>query len=249
MEKFGFKWNDFQPNVIKSFQRLRHEKDYSDVTLIGDDFQSLLAHKVVLASSSEYFKNVLHNSRNHPNPVLCMEGLSKGDLTNVLDYIYNGELQIYQEDLDKFLTIAERLRLEGLTGQETYEDDKDDNFSSNVTDSRAEVTTATNHHSESKQQQPKPFSRGPENRMVVILSENLSNEELNERLDELFSFDTSGNYTCNFCSKSTKNKGHMREHVEIHVDGLQFPCNFCEKSYRSRPALRNHNKEHKSKTI
>ena len=63
--------------------RIRHEKDYSDVTLIGDDIQPLLAHKVVLASSSEYFKNVLHKSRNHSSPVLCMEGLSKGDFTNV----------------------------------------------------------------------------------------------------------------------------------------------------------------------
>ena len=123
MEKFTLKWNDFQPNVTKSFQRLRHEKDFSDVTLIGDDYQPLWAHKVVLFSSSEYFKNVLYNSRNHSNPVLCMEGLSKGDLSNVLDYIYNGELQIHQEDLDKFLKIAERLKLDGLTGHENKQDD------------------------------------------------------------------------------------------------------------------------------
>ena len=59
METTSLKWKDFQSNVTKSFQRLRHEKDYSDVTLIGDDYQPLLAHKVVLSSSSEYFKNVL----------------------------------------------------------------------------------------------------------------------------------------------------------------------------------------------
>ena len=116
MEKFTLKWNDFQPNVTKSFQRLRNEKDYSDVTLIGDDYQPLLAHKVVLSSSSEYFKNVLYSSRNHSSPVLCMEGVKKDDLTNVLDYIYNGELQIFQDDLDRFLLIAERLKLDGLTG-------------------------------------------------------------------------------------------------------------------------------------
>ena len=88
METTSLKWKDFQSNVTKSFQRLRQEKDYSDVTLIGDDYQPLWAHKVVLSSSSEYFKNVLYNSRNYSNPVLCLEGLKKGDLTNVLDYIY-----------------------------------------------------------------------------------------------------------------------------------------------------------------
>ena len=59
METTSLKWKDFQSNVTKSFQRLRQEKDYSDVTLIGDDYQPLWAHKVVLSSSSEYFKNVL----------------------------------------------------------------------------------------------------------------------------------------------------------------------------------------------
>ena len=88
MEKTSLKWNDFQSNASKSFQLLRQEKDYFDVTLMGDDYQPLWAHKVVLSSSSEYFKNVLYNSRKYSNPVLCIEGLNERDLSNVLDYIY-----------------------------------------------------------------------------------------------------------------------------------------------------------------
>ena len=152
MEKFTLKWNDFQPNVTKSFQRLRNEKDYSDVTLIGDDYQPLLAHKVVLSSSSEYFKNVLYSSRNHSSPVLCMEGVKKDDLTNVLDYIYNGELQIFQDDLDRFLLIAERLKLDGLTGQETQMDDIQTIEESNP---KPELTTVPVLIPETKQKQPK----------------------------------------------------------------------------------------------
>ena len=65
--------------------------------------------------------------------------------------------------------------------------------------------------------------------------------ELNEKIDEMITWDTSsGLYMCNFCSKTGK-IGHMREHVEIHhVDGLQFPCKFCGKSYRSRATVRAH---------
>ena len=44
------------------------------------------------------------------------------DLNNVLDFIYEGQVQIYQHDLDRFLRIAERLKLEGLMKQ--HEDDK-----------------------------------------------------------------------------------------------------------------------------
>ena len=242
---FSLKWKNFQPNVTKSFQRLRHEKDYSDVTLIGDDFQPLWAHKVVLSSSSEYFKNVLYSTINHSNPVLCMEGYSKGDLTNVLDYIYNGELQIHQEDLDTFLTVAERLKLDGLAGKETKIDEKDNILS---TVSLAELLSDP-YPLEMKQKQPKPYSKkGLENKMVVIQSGELNEGELKEKLNELITLDTFGKYTCNFCSKSGL-KHHMREHVEIHVDGLTFPCKFCDKTYRSRGSLRAHaSREHRSKT-
>ena len=241
--KTSLKWNDFHPNVTKSFQRLRHEKDYSDVTLIGDDYQPLWAHKVVLSSISEYFKNVLYNSRNYSNPVLCIEGLNERDLSNVLDYIYNGELHIYQKDLEKFLMIAERLKLDGVMGQETKREDEGDNsLTQEASEHNVELPIAKNLVPAIKE--PKPSVRG----MNKIKSEDLSFNELNEKIDEMIFWDTSsGLYMCKFCSKTGK-IGHMREHVEIHhVDGLQFPCKFCGKLYRSRATVRAHvSRDHRS---
>ena len=43
-----------------------------------------------------------------------------------MDYIYHGELQIYQHDLDRFLGIAERLKLEGLIGAQQIKDENGD---------------------------------------------------------------------------------------------------------------------------
>ena len=256
MEKFSLKWNDFQLNVSKSFQRLRHEKEYSDVTLIGDDYQPVLAHKVVLSSSSEYFKNVLYGTRNHSNPVICMEGLNKGDLTNILDYIYNGELQINQEDLDTFLKIAGRLKLEGLTGQETYQRG---NCSTNliapkiefpktsilVQESKNELRKKEREKNRGKKRIRNRKEKGKENEKIIIQPGDT--KELNEMLEQQFSLDTlEGMYICKLCSKRSEKIHIMREHVEVHVDGFQFPCNICKKSYRSRPSLRNHcNIKHK----
>ena len=124
METFSLKWKNFQSNVSESFQRLRNEEDYSDVTLMGDDFQPLQAHKVVLSSCSNYFKNVLFNSRTYSHPMLCMEGVSEHDLTNILDYVYNGEIQLYQHEVDRFITIADRYKLDGLIGPTTEIDEQ-----------------------------------------------------------------------------------------------------------------------------
>ena len=120
MEKFSLKWNDFASNVHKSFLNLRKEEDFFDVTLVGDDLKHVTAHKVVLSSSSEYFKKVFSNNKKciQSHALICLEGLNQTDLNNILDYIYHGEIQIYQHDLDRFLGIAERLKLEGLIGGE-----------------------------------------------------------------------------------------------------------------------------------
>ena len=117
MEKFSLKWNDYQSNILKSFQSLRHKEDFCDVTLVGDDFKQVTAHKVILSYCSTYFNNVLSNSKIHAHPILCLEGLKFQDIQNILDYIYDGELNIYQEHIDRFLEIAQRLKIKGLIGQ------------------------------------------------------------------------------------------------------------------------------------
>ena len=43
-----------------------------------------------------------------------MRGLKAKDLVAIVDFIYHGEADIYQEDLDGFLAIAEELQLKGL---------------------------------------------------------------------------------------------------------------------------------------
>ena len=115
-EKFCLKWNDFSSNVSKSFGLFRTADYLHDVTLVSDDYKQVSAHKLVLSACSEYFRNIFKNNhtKNIHHLLLCLDGISSTDLENIVDYIYNGEIQIYQDNLDRFLTIAQRFRLEGL---------------------------------------------------------------------------------------------------------------------------------------
>ena len=60
-------------------------------------------------------------------PLLCL-GVSSEDIKDVLDYIYNGEVQIYKEDLDRFLTVAQRLRLQGLLSNDSNDERKEETY-------------------------------------------------------------------------------------------------------------------------
>ena len=122
-ERFCLKWNDFQTNVARTFSVLRDEQEFFDVTLVSDDQEQVQAHKLVLSSCSSYFKRIL-TANKHSNHLLCLEGVKSSELQMVVDYIYQGEVQIHQEHLDRFLLVAQRLQLEGLkTKDDVVEDD------------------------------------------------------------------------------------------------------------------------------
>ena len=114
-EKFCLKWNDFHANVSNSFGLLRNEDYLHDITIVTDDNEQVAAHKLVLSACGEYFKNIFKRNKNL-NLLLCIEGVNSAEFGNILDYIYNGEVQISQENLDRFLEVAQRFQLEGLLG-------------------------------------------------------------------------------------------------------------------------------------
>jgi len=112
-EKFCLRWNDFEANISSSFSELRDDKDFFDVTLACDD-EHIQAHKLIISACSPFFRNVL---RKHPhqNPLLYLKGVRFTDLQAVLNFMYHGEVNVAQEDLNSFLAVAEDLRVKGLT--------------------------------------------------------------------------------------------------------------------------------------
>jgi len=112
-EKFCLRWNDFESNISGAFRELRDDKDFFDVTLACDDDQ-IQAHKVILSACSPFFKNILRRNP-HQNPLLYLKGVRYSDLQSVLNFMYHGEVNVAQEELNSFLSVAEDLRVKGLT--------------------------------------------------------------------------------------------------------------------------------------
>jgi len=121
-EKFCLRWNDFESNISFAFRELREDKDFFDVTLACDDEQ-ISAHKVILSACSPFFRNVLRRN-SHPNPLLYLKGVRFSDLQSVLNFMYNGEVNVAQEELNSFLAVAEELKVKGLTQNQAGGEEK-----------------------------------------------------------------------------------------------------------------------------
>ena len=112
-EKFCLRWNDFETNISGAFRELRDDKDFFDVTIACEDEQ-MQAHKVILSACSPFFRNILRRNQ-HQHPLLYLKGVKYTDLQSVLNFMYHGEVNVAQEELNSFLSVAEDLRVKGLT--------------------------------------------------------------------------------------------------------------------------------------
>jgi hypothetical protein len=114
-EKFCLRWNDFEANVSVAFRELREEKDFFDVTLsVGPGHQHIQAHKLILSACSPFFRGVLRQNP-HAHPLLYLKGVGFSELQSVLNFMYHGEVNVAQEELNTFLAVAEELQVKGLT--------------------------------------------------------------------------------------------------------------------------------------
>ena len=53
-----------------------------------------------------------------------MRGMKSENLLAIIDFLYHGEANVYQEHLDSFLAIAEELQLKGLTGKANNDEER-----------------------------------------------------------------------------------------------------------------------------
>ena len=101
--------------MSSSFTKLRQKSEFFDVTLSCDHGKSeIQAHKVILAACSPFFHRVL--ARNpHQNPLIYLKGVDYENLEAVINFMYQGEVNVAQEDLNGFLGVAQELAVKGLT--------------------------------------------------------------------------------------------------------------------------------------
>jgi len=155
-EKFCLRWNDFEQNISSSFRELKEDKDFFDVTLACDDNQ-LQAHKVILSACSPFFRSVLKKNP-HQHPLLYLKGVKYVEIQLVLNFMYHGEVNVAQDELNSFLSVAEDLQVKGLSQNQPKPNRKPQESSSFkiVPEEESSPTITLPNHRPIKQQRPKP---------------------------------------------------------------------------------------------
>ena len=114
-EQFSLVWNSFPRNLSSGLYTLLTDEQLVDVTLAAEG-QILRAHKLILSVCSTYFRELFKgNSCKHP--IVILKDVNYRDLSAMLHFMYQGEVNIKQEDIASFLKVAETLQIKGLTNE------------------------------------------------------------------------------------------------------------------------------------
>ena len=238
MDKWCMKWNEFDTNIRGCLKIIKEDHRFFDVTLITDDGQHIQAHKIILSAGSHFFNDIFLKS-NQANMLIYLKGIHSVQLVNLLDFIYNGEASVGQEELKEFLETGKELQVKGFeayvagvgeSGEEKsaqgdpvrYLDEKDDRGNA------LEPSLEQHYGSEVS------FRNTTEGKIQINAHSDLDLQIL-EMIEK-----SVGVWKCKVCGKTSISKNDMRRHAETHIEGMSHVCHICNKSFPIRNRLRNH---------
>ena len=227
-EKLCLQWNDFKESVQKTIANLRVTNEFTDVTLATEGGEKIEAHKVILASSSQFFENLLQKNH-HPHPLICLRGVTLEHLSAILDFLYFGRTNVFAEKNQEYADIQD------AENNKEYADivDVKNNQKTKETDIRKATKETVN-----------------SDRKPALFETSLSDQqggvnyfELDKQIESM-NRTTGKIFACKVCGKEGSRKDIVRHIESLHISGVSHNCDFCDKATRSRDAMKQHKRTH-----
>ena len=214
------------------------------------------AHKVILATSSPFFEKILQRNK-HPHPLIYLKGFRSKDFVSILDFLYFGEANVFHENLDSFLAIAEEIQLKGLTNQSSkvlIQEQEEFRHSEPIQKDNRDLRK----QSATPYQDLEPKRNVPSTASIAVAIPTQSSTDL-QALDEKVksmmergqkmipnsniadgTFKQTTSWTCKVCGKEGLSST-IRDHIEAnHLEGISLSCDSCDKTCPSRASLKMH---------
>ena len=256
-----FSWTTFPTHLIKTFKDLVTEGHFADVTLVGDDQIPMKAHKIVLSASSPVLKHHLINDT-QDHPVIYLR-TKQPELLSILQFMYFGEVIVFQDRIEEVLSIARELQIKELVMEDgNYKDSIDISEEDNVGYSEATANGLVAENIDIYNRDDVEFD-GTE--FIKTENEKIVKEETDdENLDLTFLDDQEGfialnlpeyidendtkmadlkNYNCQVCRSSFKTKVGVQYHYRSKHEGIKYSCDQCEYKGTDKSSVRRHTKQ------
>jgi len=232
-EKYNLCSNNFSNTAVSTIQNLVTDTEYTDVTLVSDDRRKIKAHKVILASASQFFREILPEISSH-NPVLFLKGIEHSELLAIIRFVYVGTTEVAQDNLDKFMKAAQDLQVEGLQEKRKEESMKYYQDTKNNDEECHRVKTQEKSYSgyETK--------RNHESFELALYQEPFESPSFISLQNSHFEKNADGTYFCDECDHQTTNVFNLKRHKLGKHEGVRYKCDECDREFVRKDNLQTH---------
>jgi len=245
-EKYNLCSNNFSNTAVSTIQNLVTDTEYTDVTLVSDDRRKIKAHKVILASASQFFREILPEISSH-NPVLFLKGIEHSELLAIIRFVYVGTTEVAQDNLDKFMKAAQDLQIEGLQEKKSNKDSMEypDQYGDikNISDFEVGNDYKKNENGLALYQETDEYST--DNWGQATVDEYHSLDRYNTKGSNNQSRYKEGShmgvrFKCDQCEREFSRKDTLQNHVKSKHEGKRYSCDKCGSEFGSPTSLCNH---------
>jgi len=203
----SLKWNQHKSTFLNSLAHIKQKELYSDITLACDG-KYYEAHRLVLSTCSEYFEGMFERTK-CKHPIVVLKDISSEDLESLLSYMYDGEVNVLQENLSCLIKAAECLKIKGLAVPDTDPKEQREKSHSSNRSNRSNVNSNNSSHGDTSSRQSKIGTTNSSKRSSFSSSSNRQLEDVQpnkKRKYDLSNDNDSNSSLLNSDSKSSKDK-------------------------------------------
>jgi len=135
-------WRNYEETVTSAFKKYLSSKWFCNV-LLSAEGKTIPCHQELLSASSDWFEQVLSQLDTNLHPIILLKDVKHSDLQYLVDFIYNGQAVVPQDQVQGILNTASILQIKGLSDIHTEKT----NTSEEKIDSRNEESTTNTNNS------------------------------------------------------------------------------------------------------
>jgi len=135
-------WRNYEETVTSAFKKYLSSKWFCNV-LLSAEGKTIPCHQELLSASSDWFEQVLSQLDTNLHPIILLKDVKHSDLQHLVDFIYNGQAVVPQDQVQGILNTASILQIKGLSDINTEKT----NTSEEKIDSRNEESTTNTNNS------------------------------------------------------------------------------------------------------
>jgi len=244
-DSFCLRLNEFERSVKTAWQQMQKEDEFCDMTLACEDRQ-IETHKLIISSYSPVLGNILKLNKSQ-HPLIYLRRVKYRDLQNLINFMYQGEVDIAEEDLSSFLQVAEDLNVKGLS-EGNIDSNSNGEDVSQVRDSNLSTSPKKYHRRKKRENITDRSSSDSDTEYGRLNTNEIKNDDYkrtrvaengNEKIqkpnnDEYFkqtivsTIPEANQFICKTCAKKYSSYHGLYFHNKTVHEGAKYSCNKCD---------------------